>query len=59
MAAAIRGYRMMLIMPEHLSVERRQTMRAFGAEIILTPQNGRHGGGARPRREDGAREARA
>jgi len=40
MAAAIRGYRMVLIMPEHLSVERRQTMRAFGAEIILTPQAG-------------------
>ena len=40
MAAAIRGYRMVLIMPEHLSVERRQTMRAFGAEIILTPQEG-------------------
>jgi len=40
MAAAIRGLRMVLIMPEHLSVERRQTMRAFGAEIILTPQKG-------------------
>jgi S-sulfo-L-cysteine synthase (O-acetyl-L-serine-dependent) len=40
MAAAIRGYRMVLIMPEHLSVERRQTMRAYGAEIILTPQQG-------------------
>jgi cysteine synthase B len=40
MAAAIRSYRMVLIMPEHLSVERRQTMRAFGAEIILTPQKG-------------------
>ena len=40
MAAALRGYRMLLIMPEHLSVERRQTMRAFGAEIILTPQAG-------------------
>jgi S-sulfo-L-cysteine synthase (O-acetyl-L-serine-dependent) len=40
MAAAIRGFRMMLIMPEHLSAERRQTMRAFGAEIILTPQKG-------------------
>jgi cysteine synthase B len=40
MAAAIRGYRMVLIMPEHLSVERRQTMRAFGAEIILTPKKG-------------------
>ena len=40
MAAAIRGFRMILIMPEHLSVERRQTMRAYGAEIILTPQKG-------------------
>ena len=40
MAAAIRGYRMLLIMPEHLSLERRQTMRAFGAEIILTPKAG-------------------
>ena len=40
MAAAIRGYRMVLIMPEHLSIERRQTMRAFGAEIVLTPRKG-------------------
>jgi len=40
MAAAVKGLRMVLIMPEHLSVERRQTMRAFGAEIILTPQKG-------------------
>ncbi len=40
MAAAMRGYRMILVMPEHLSVERRQTMRAFGAEIVLTPQKG-------------------
>ena len=40
MAAAIRGYRMILIMPEHLSLERRQTMRAFGAEIVLTPKAG-------------------
>ncbi len=40
MAAAIRGYKMVLIMPEHLSIERRQTMRAFGAEIVLTPQKG-------------------
>jgi len=40
MAAAIRGYRMVLIMPEHLSAERRQTMRAYGAEIILTSQKG-------------------
>ncbi len=40
MAAAIRGYKMVLIMPENLSVERRQTMRAFGAEILLTPKSG-------------------
>ena len=35
MAAAIKGYRMVLIMPEHMSVERRGAMSAFGAEIIL------------------------
>ena len=40
MAAAMRGYRMVLVMPEHLSLERRQTMRAFGAEIVLTPKAG-------------------
>jgi cysteine synthase B len=40
MAAAIRGYRMMLIMPEDLSIERAQTMKAFGAELILTPRSG-------------------
>ncbi|MEO8565706.1 MAG: cysteine synthase CysM [Betaproteobacteria bacterium] len=40
MAAAIRGYRMILVMPEHLSLERRQTMSAFGAEIVLTPKAG-------------------
>jgi len=38
LAAAMRGYRMVLIMPDNLSVERRQSMRAFGAELILTPQ---------------------
>ena len=38
MAAAIKGYEMVLVMPEHLSIERRQTMKAFGAELILTPQ---------------------
>jgi S-sulfo-L-cysteine synthase (O-acetyl-L-serine-dependent) len=40
MAAAMRGYRMVLIMPEHLSVERRQAMHAYGAEIVLTPKAG-------------------
>ncbi len=40
MAAAMRGYGMVLVMPEHLSLERRQTMRAFGAEIVLTPKAG-------------------
>jgi len=40
MAAAIRGYRMILIMPEDLSIERAQTMKAFGAELILTPRSG-------------------
>jgi cysteine synthase B len=40
MAAAIKGYRMVLIMPEDLSIERVQTMKAFGAELILTPKSG-------------------
>ncbi len=40
MAAAIKGYRMVLIMPEDLSVERVQTMKAFGAELVLTPKSG-------------------
>ena len=40
MAAAMGGYRMVLVMPEHLSIERRQTMRAFGADIVLTPKAG-------------------
>jgi cysteine synthase B len=40
MAAAIRGYRMVLVMPEDLSIERAQTMRAFGAELVLTPKSG-------------------
>ncbi|MDD1788801.1 cysteine synthase CysM [Burkholderia gladioli] len=40
MAAAIRGYKMVLIMPEDLSVERRQSMAAYGAEIMLTPVKG-------------------
>jgi cysteine synthase B len=40
MAAAISGYRMVLVMPEHMSVERRAVMKAYGAEIILTPREG-------------------
>lgn len=38
MAAAILGYKMVLVMPDNLSIERRQTMRAYGAELILTPK---------------------
>jgi len=40
MCAAMMGYRMILVMPEHLSLERRQSMAAFGAEIVLTPREG-------------------
>jgi cysteine synthase B len=40
MAAAIRGYRMVLIMPESQTAERKRTMRAYGAELILTPKSG-------------------
>ncbi len=40
MAAAIKGYHMVLIMPEHMSMERRAVMKAFGAELILTPSEG-------------------
>jgi S-sulfo-L-cysteine synthase (O-acetyl-L-serine-dependent) len=40
MVAAMRGYRMILVMPEHLSVERRQTMAAYGARFVLTPEKG-------------------
>jgi cysteine synthase B len=40
MVAAMRGYRMILVMPENQSLERRQTMRAFGAELVLTPKAG-------------------
>jgi len=40
MAAAIKGYRMVLVMPENMSLERRALMKAYGAEIILTPKDG-------------------
>ncbi|WP_374278514.1 cysteine synthase CysM [Azonexus sp.] len=40
MAAAIKGYRMILVMPENQSIERRQSMRAYGAELVLTPRDG-------------------
>ena len=55
MAAAMMGYHMVLVMPEHLSIERRQSMAAFGAEIVLTPkaigmEGARDGRGHAPRR---------
>jgi cysteine synthase B len=40
MAAAMMGYKMILVMPEHLSIERRQSMAAYGAQIVLTPKDG-------------------
>lgn len=40
MAAAIKGYHMVLVMPEHMSIERRAIMKSYGAEIVLTPQEG-------------------
>ena len=40
MSAAMRGYKMILVMPEHLSVERRQSMAAYGAQFVLTPRAG-------------------
>ncbi|MBS1143806.1 MAG: cysM [Proteobacteria bacterium] len=40
MAAAIKGYQMILVMPENQSIERRQSMRAYGAELVLTPKDG-------------------
>ena len=40
MVAAMKGYRMLLVMPEHLSMERRQAMRAYGAQLVLTPKAG-------------------
>src|SRR5512145_3547047 len=40
MVAAMRGYRMILVMPENQSLERRQTMRVYGAEIVLTSKDG-------------------
>ena len=40
MVAAMRGYKMVLLMPDNLSIERRQSMAAYGAKIILTPKSG-------------------
>ncbi len=40
MVAAIRGYRLILVMPENQSIERRQIMKAYGAELVLTPKSG-------------------
>jgi len=40
MVAAMRGYKMILVMPENQSIERRQSMRAYGAELVLTPKDG-------------------
>jgi cysteine synthase B len=40
MVAAMKGYRMILVMPDNLSIERRQAMRAYGAELVLTPKSG-------------------
>lgn len=40
MVAAVKGYRMVLVMPEDLSIERAQTMKAYGAELVLTPKSG-------------------
>jgi cysteine synthase B len=40
MAAALRGYKMILLLPENLSEERRQSMKAYGASIVLTPKTG-------------------
>lgn len=40
MVAAMRGYKMVLVMPENQSIERRQSMKAYGAELVLTPKDG-------------------
>ncbi len=40
MVAAMRGYKMILVMPENQTIERRQSMKAYGAELVLTPADG-------------------
>ncbi len=40
MVAAMRGYKMVLVMPENQSIERRQSMKAYGADLVLTPKEG-------------------
>ena len=40
MVAAMRGYKMVLVMPENQTMERRQSMKAYGAELVLTPKDG-------------------
>ncbi|SNR98104.1 cysteine synthase [Methylobacillus rhizosphaerae] len=40
MAAAMRGYKMVLVMPDNQTMERRQAMKAYGAELVLTPRDG-------------------